>query len=989
MQLSSLFGIQAENLESSALENKKNGGQQNKLTSQQDVCELETSTPFIARHIGPNNNEQAQMLAALGFATLEEFVSQVVPARLRLEKSKFNNLSSETESSVLAKLKAIAAKNEIYRSFIGLGYYNTLTPTVIKRNILENPLWYTQYTPYQAEISQGRLEALLNYQTLVIDLCGLPVANASLLDEATAAAEAMAIALANYESENSSKDAGVVKVFHVADGIFPQSLALIQTRARPLGITIKVDTVSEMQFGSGSIGAIFQYPAADGSLPEIKTKIEEAQSFGALSIVATDLLALQLLESPGSLGADIALGNSQRFGVPLGYGGPHAAFFACKDKFKRLLPGRIIGVSKDSHGNPALRLSLQTREQHIRREKATSNICTAQVLLAVMASMYAVYHGPRGLKKIASEVHQKACRLASSLEGAGLKLASSQFFDTLTVMLGIKESQDALEKAKGYRINLARLSENTGIALSIDEATTEQDLADLLEILTSKKVALSLSSDSTIPESLQRQTETLKQQVFNSYHSETEFLRYVNRLQSKDLSLAVSMIPLGSCTMKLNATTELVPVSWEEFSNLHPFVPVEQAKGYAEMFASLEHYLKQVTGFAAVSLQPNSGAQGEYAGLLAIRDYHGSRGEAEKRDICLIPKSAHGTNAASAAMAGYEVAAISCDSSGNVEIEDVRRRCEEYGTRVAALMITYPSTHGVFEEDIKEACDLAHAVGAQVYMDGANLNALVGLVRPIDIGADVCHINLHKTFCIPHGGGGPGMGPIAVAKHLQDFLPSHPLVTVGGKDSGGPVSAAPWGSASILPISWIYMHLMGERGLRRATEVAILNANYVAAILQPHYPVLYRGKQGFVAHECIIDLRDIERSSGVKVEDVAKRLMDYGYHAPTISWPVPGTMMIEPTESETKAELDRFCEAMISIREEIRAIENSSNDRIDNLLKNAPHTAQAVIADEWKHSYSREQAAYPAAWTREFKFWPAVGRVDNAYGDRNFVCSCS
>lgn len=953
---------------------------------------LYSSTPFAARHIGPTSSETSAMLQSLGAQSLEDFISKVVPGRLRLAAKDFDQISTETEASVLARLKEIAAQNQIFRSFIGLGYYNTLTPTVIKRNILENPLWYTQYTPYQAEISQGRLEALLNYQTLVTELTGLPVANASLLDEATAAAEAMAVALANFESKSDSKIQE--RVFHVAEGIFPQSLALIKTRAKPLGIKVKVDSVDKMQFGAGSFGAIFQYPAADGSLPFIADKIKEAHAAGALAIVATDLLALQILESPAALGADIALGSSQRFGVPLGYGGPHAAFFVCIDELKRSIPGRIIGVSKDAHGNPALRLALQTREQHIRREKATSNICTAQVLLAVMASMYAVYHGPAGLKKIALDLHKKASRLFEFIKSQNLQIINDSFFDTVSFHVEATQGQEILKRANQKKINLG-LIEDKGPSLSLrialDEATTEADLEDLAYVISGKFEKLAADASlSHIPDSWLRTSKVLRQQVFNSFHSETEFLRYINRLQSKDLSLAVSMIPLGSCTMKLNATTELVPVSWEEFGNLHPFVPLSQAKGYAAMFSDLEYYLKRVTGFAAVSLQPNSGAQGEYAGLLAIRDFHASKGEADKRNICLIPKSAHGTNAASAAMVGYQVTPIACDINGNVDIEDVRRACQEHADKIAALMITYPSTHGVFEEEIKEVCDLAHSVGAQVYMDGANLNALVGLVRPIDIGADVCHINLHKTFCIPHGGGGPGMGPIAVAEHLQDFLPSHPLIAaVGGKKSGGPVSAAPWGSASILPISWVYMRLMGERGLRRATEIAILNANYIATRLQPHYPVLYRGKSGFVAHECIIDLREIEKTSGIKVEDVAKRLIDYGYHAPTISWPVPGTMMIEPTESESKSELDRFCDAMISIREEISAIEQGASDKQDNCLKNAPHTAYSVIAGEWKHPYSREQAAYPTAASKEFKFWPAVGRVDNAYGDRNFICSCS
>lgn len=999
MHLQSLFGVSS--LPEQAILNQEGNSQTGGVqgTAQQNSetktiektfnTPLEDSTPFASRHLGPGSKEINTMLKELGESSLENFITKVIPQNLRLDVKKFDAVSTETEASVLTRLKSIATKNEVYKSFIGLGYYNTITPTVIKRNILENPLWYTQYTPYQAEISQGRLEALLNYQTLVIELTGLPVANASLLDEATAAAEAMGVALAQYRSQHSGdkEKEAAQKYICVADGVFPQSLGLIRTRAKPLGIEVRLSAIADMKFSAGCIGALFQYPAGDGSVPDLKAKIKAVQDAGGLAIVATDLMALLLIESPGSLGADIALGSSQRFGVPLGYGGPHAAFFSCKDEVKRVIPGRIIGVSKDTHGNAALRLSLQTREQHIRREKATSNICTAQVLLAVMASLYAVYHGPRGLRKIAEEIHSKAARLADALEAGGKILKSASFFDTVEVACTQSEASALSQKARSKRMNLGEIT-NGGIRIAVDESTTDSDLEALAELFTGKS-QIKESAKSRLPSAAARTTQVLRQQVFNSYHSETEFLRYVNRLQSRDLSLAVSMIPLGSCTMKLNATSELVPVSWDEFGGLHPFAPVEQAKGYAEMFAELEDYLRRVTGFSAVSLQPNSGAQGEYAGLMVIREYHAARGEEKSRDVCLIPRSAHGTNAASAAMAGYEVVAVECDKNGNVDLEDVRRRCKEFGNRVAALMVTYPSTHGVFEVDIRAACDAAHAIGAQVYMDGANLNALVGLVRPIDIGADVCHINLHKTFCIPHGGGGPGMGPIACATHLEEFLPSHPVIEMGGKKSAGPVSAAPWGSASILPISWVYMQLMGERGLRRATEVAILNANYVAKRLEPHYPVLYRGASGYVAHECIIDLREIEKTSGIKVEDVAKRLMDYGYHAPTISWPVAGTMMIEPTESESKAELDRFCDAMILIRDEIRAIESGKSDRADNPLKHAPHTAQAVISDDWKHSYSREQAAYPAPWTREFKFWPSVGRVDSAYGDRNFMCSCS
>ncbi len=946
-----------------------------------------TNRPFISRHIGPNQEEQKQMLSALGYSDLDKFINAVVPAEIRVDPKVFDSAKDKAsndpvrEDLILAKLKEIASTNKIFKSYIGLGYYNCLVPEVIKRNILENPLWYTQYTPYQAEISQGRLEALLNFQTLICELCALPVANASLLDEGTAAAEATMMAYSFARASAEGKN-----VIHVSEDVFPQTLDLIKTRAAPVGIEVRVEKDLSKAVGDSSFAIFIQYPAASGNIPELTQSIAAAKAKNCTVIAATDLMALQLLKAPGEIGADIAIGNSQRFGVPLGYGGPHAAFIACHDQYKRLLPGRIIGVSKDTQGQDALRLALQTREQHIRREKATSNICTAQVLLAVMASMYAVYHGPKGLKNIASDLHRKTCSLAAALKKNSIKVLNSSFFDTITIAIEPSALSQLKSKAESQGINLGCAGTDK-VRIALDETTTYQDLNQLLKLFTGSDSKLDGDDSSAIETSWRRESKPLQQKVFNSYHSETELLRYINKLQSKDLSLAVSMIPLGSCTMKLNATSELVPVSWAEFANLHPFAPLEQSAGYRQMFSDLENWLNLLTGFSAASLQPNSGAQGEYAGLLSIRRYHLSRSDKD-RNICLIPKSAHGTNAATAAMVGFEVVAITCDDSGNVDIEEIKTRCAELGPKVAALMITYPSTHGVFEEGIKEACKAVHAAGGQVYLDGANLNALVGLVRPFDIGADVCHSNIHKTFCIPHGGGGPGVGPIMVAPHLKDFLPGH-IWTSEDKDNTGAVCAAPWGSAGILPIPWVYMNLMGIEGLKQATEIAILNANYVASRLKDHYPILYVGKNGHVAHECIVDLRAIEKSAGIKVEDVAKRLMDYGYHAPTISWPVPGTMMIEPTESESKQELDRFCDALISIRNEIRQIEAGQLDKSDNPLKNAPHTAQMVCADEWKHSYSRELAAYPDKWSREFKFWPAVGRVDSAYGDRNFVCSCS
>jgi glycine dehydrogenase len=956
-----------------------------KLVPKQPEDVLANTDSFARRHIGPGPASLQDMLESMGFASLDELIARTVPPHIRLQRP-LQLEKSLSEHEVLQELKSIASKNQIFRSFIGMGYANCITPTVIQRNILENPSWYTQYTPYQAEIAQGRLEALLNFQTMVMDLTGLEIANASLLDEATAAAEAMTM---SYELRAKAKAGQEKKTFFISAACHPQTIEVVSTRANPLGIEVLVGDHETFDFSQPIFGALLQYPATNGAIYDYEAFVERAHQAGALVTVAADLLSLTLLKPPGEFGADIAVGNSQRFGVPFGYGGPHAAYFATREAYKRQIPGRIVGVSHDVYGKPALRLALQTREQHIRRDQATSNICTAQVLLAVMASMYAVYHGPEGLTKIAQRVHQATVTLAEGLKRLGYTLGAEPFFDTLQVHVGEHSAKDILAAAKARSINL-RIFDAETFGISLDETTSAKDLEDLLAVFKGgQTVGFTIATEmsSAIEKEFARTSPFLTHPVFHRYHSETELLRYMNRLQAKDLSLTTSMIPLGSCTMKLNATTEMMPVTWPEFGNIHPFVPLEQTRGYQILFQQLEAQLAEITGFAGISLQPNAGSQGEYTGLLVIRAYHQHRNEGH-RTICLIPTSAHGTNPASAVMAGFRVVPVACDAQGNIDVADLKAKAETHKENLAALMVTYPSTHGVFEESITELCAIIHSYGGQVYMDGANLNAQVGLCRPGDFGADVCHLNLHKTFCIPHGGGGPGMGPIGVAKHLVPFLPKHSVVETGGNKGIGAVAAAPWGSSSILLISWTYIRLMGATGLTEATKVAILNANYMAHKLEPYYPILYRGKEGLVAHECILDLRQLKISAGIEVDDIAKRLMDYGFHAPTVSWPVAGTMMVEPTESESKEELDRFCEAMIAIREEIRAIEEGRADPADNALKNAPHTAQVLLSDSWNHGYSREQAAYPAPWTREHKFWPAVSRIDNVYGDRNFVCSC-
>ncbi len=955
-------------------------------SSSSDRAELvaEACDSFAKRHIGPNTAAVKSMLDFLGFASLDELIDRAVPQAIRLQKSlKLPEASSE--SRALAHLKEIASKNQVFRSFIGMGYHDCITPPVIQRNILENPGWYTAYTPYQAEIAQGRLEALLNFQTMIIDLTGLEIANASLLDEGTAAAEAMTMSYGLCKKK-------VAHTFLVSQDCHPQTIEVVTTRAIPLGINVVVGHHDTFTFDDSVFGVLLQYPATDGAIYDYRDIVAKAHDAKALATVAADLLSLCLLTPPGEFGADIAVGNTQRFGVPMGYGGPHAAYFATRDAYKRQIPGRIVGVSKDAQGNPALRLALQTREQHIRRDKATSNICTAQVLLAVMASMYAVYHGPEGLKRIAQNVHTMTVLLAEGLQRLGYAIASKTFFDTLRVQLPEGNLSKIKEAARFRQINL-RFFDETSVGISLDECTTAADLLNLWQIFAeTEELPFTLeellgSVNGQIPAPFARQSQYLTQPVFNRYHSETEMLRYIHRLETKDLSLNSSMIPLGSCTMKLNATAEMVPVTWPEFSKLHPFAPRSQTQGYQIMFQQLEEWLAEITGFDAISLQPNAGSQGEYAGLQVIRQYHQQRGEGD-RNICLIPTSAHGTNPASAVMCGMTVVPVACDKDGNIDIEDLKAKAEKYSQTLSALMVTYPSTHGVFEEQIKDICEIIHSHGGQVYMDGANMNAQVGLCRPGDIGADVCHLNLHKTFCIPHGGGGPGMGPIGVMSHLVPFLPGHSVVNLGGKQSIGAISAAPWGSSSILPISWMYIAMMGADGLTAATKVAILNANYIARRLEAHYPILYKGKNGLVAHECILDLRGVKKTADIEVDDIAKRLMDYGFHAPTVSWPVAGTMMVEPTESESKEELDRFCDAMIAIRREIAAIEAGEMDAADNPLKNAPHTAESLMVSEWNHPYSREAAAYPAPWTKDYKFWPSVGRIDNAFGDRNFVCSC-
>jgi glycine dehydrogenase len=956
---------------------------------------------FYRRHIPHTAAETSAMLGQCGYASMAQFIGAALPATIRLAREL--EIDDPTvsiagvergEAETLLALHDLSRKNKLFHSYIGMGYVDTVVPGVLLRNILENPAWYTAYTPYQAEVAQGRLEALLNFQTMISELTGLPLAGASLLDEGTAAAEAMHMCQ-GITGETRTK-------FFVAEDCHPQTIAVVETRAKWLGIEVIVGNPAKFSPTDAFCGALVQYPTTDGRVECYKSLTQKAHAVGALVVAACDPLALVSLVPPASWGADIAVGNSQRFGVPMGFGGPHAAFIATSEAYVRKLPGRIIGVSRDSHGNRALRMAIQTREQHIRRDKATSNICTAQVLLAVMAGMYGVYHGPEGLKKIADRVHRLTLTLARGLaklgHDCGDNVKNGAFFDTLRIKLGGGiTANDVLAAATAHRINLRNYGDDTqngALGVTIDEATTLADIDVLLEVFAGgKKLTISAASleatTGAIPAAFARTAPFMQHEVFTRYHGEHEMLRYINRLASKDLSLVHSMITLGSCTMKLNATSEMIPVTWPEFGQMHPFAPRDQWLGYAEVFRTLENWLCEITGFPGMCLQPNAGSQGEYAGLLVIREYHAHRGE-PNRDICLIPTSAHGTNPATAVVAGMRVVPIGCDNDGHIDIADLTAKATEHAPNLGALMITYPSTHGAFEESIKEACAIVHRNGGQVYMDGANMNAQVGLTSPGHIGADVCHLNLHKTFCIPHGGGGPGMGPIGVAAHLKDFLPGHPVLRPdsAGRHAIGPISAAPYGSASILLISWMYIAMLGAKGLKSATEIAILNANYMASRLKGHFTVLYTNKHGLCAHEFILDLRMFEKSAGLKIDDIAKRMVDYGFHAPTMSWPVPGTLMIEPTESESKAELDRFCDTLIAIRAEILAIEQGKADRVDNVLKNAPHTVACVSATEWTHAYTREQAAYPAPWLREFKFWPAVGRVDNPFGDRNLVCAC-
>lgn len=924
------------------------------------------------------------MLRTVGAESLDALIEAAVPASIRpTDELRFDAIGDGlSEGRVLDELRGLASRNRVFRSYLGMGYSDCVTPPVLQRNILEDPRWYTPYTPYQSEVSQGRLEALLNFQTMVIDLTGMEIANASLLDEGTAAAEAMAMCHQIRHDRGST--------FLVSSDCHPATIAVVQTRASRIGIRVVVGDHREFGFHDEVFAALVQYPASDGAIHDFRPMVERAHQGGSLVVVAADILSLALLTPPGEWNADVVVGTTQRFGVPMGYGGPHAAFLATRDAHKRLLPGRIVGVSRDRDGNPGLRLAIQTREQHIRRERATSNICTAQVLLAVVASMYAVYHGPDGIRRIAQRVHDTAAALESGLRDMGCETGTRPYFDTVRVRVGDGRADAVATRARERHMNLRILDPDT-ICVAVDETTTLADVDDLLAVFSGVDAPPAAGrlfrAGNGYDAWLERTSSYLTHPVFSRYHSETEMMRYLNRLANRDLSLASSMIPLGSCTMKLNAAAELMPITWPEFARIHPYVPQDQAGGYSALISKLETMLAEITGFDAVSMQPNAGSQGEYAGLLVIMKYHHDNGQAH-RNVCLIPQSAHGTNPASAAMAGMKIVVVKCDSCGNIDLADLRVQAEANAGSLAALMVTYPSTHGVFEEPIREICDIVHRFGGQVYLDGANMNAQVGIARPGDYGADVCHLNLHKTFCIPHGGGGPGMGPIGVRAHLAPYLPTHPLVRTGGERGIGAISSAPYGSPSILPIPYAYIRLMGTEGLRRATEVAILNANYVARRLDPHFPVLYKGATGLVAHECIIDLRPIKATSGIEVEDVAKRLADYGFHASTVSFPVPGTMMIEPTESESREELDRFCDAMIAIREEIAAIEQGRADRVDNVIKNAPHTAAHVTADHWEHAYTREQAAYPAPWTREAKYWPPVARVDNVYGDRNLICSC-
>ncbi|MBK6600186.1 MAG: aminomethyl-transferring glycine dehydrogenase [Betaproteobacteria bacterium] len=940
---------------------------------------LEQHDAFIARHIGTTPADQAEMLAVLGQPSRAALMDAIVPAGIRRAKP-LALPAAMSEAAALAKLKSIAARNRVLKSYIGQGYYGTWTPGVILRNILENPAWYTAYTPYQPEISQGRLEALVNFQTMICDLTGMAIANASMLDEATAAAEAMTLC--------QRMGAGTSRRFYVADDCFPQTLDVVRTRAEPLGIEVVVGPAADAA-SAGAFGVLLQYPGADGEVRDDAARVAAVHAAGGFVVVAADLLALTLLKPPGEWGADVVVGSAQRFGVPMGYGGPHAGYLATRDDFKRSMPGRLVGVTVDAAGNPAYRLALQTREQHIRREKATSNICTAQVLLAVIASMYAVYHGPEGLKTIARRVHRLTAILKAGLERLGFTVPTAAFFDTLTVATGAR-TRGILDHGLAFGVNFRRIDDAT-LGISLDETTDRADVERIWQIFAGDDppfavAHLDAAVPSTLPTALLRTTAFLGHPVFNRCHSETEMLRYLRRLADRDIALDRAMIPLGSCTMKLNATAEMIPITWREFAHLHPFAPADQAEGYRELVADLERMLCAATGYAAVSLQPNAGSQGEYAGLLVIRAWHRSRGQGH-RNVCLIPASAHGTNPASAHMAGMQVVVVACDQDGNVDLADLEAKARAHSADLAAIMVTYPSTHGVFEAGIRRACEIVHEHGGQVYVDGANLNALVGLAAPGEFGADVSHLNLHKTFCIPHGGGGPGVGPIGVAAHLARFLPGH-RAQPRRAEAIGPVAAAPCGSASILPISWMYIAMMGGEGLTAATESAILAANYVARRLNEHYPVLYSGPGGLVAHECILDLRALKETSGIAVDDVAKRLMDYGFHAPTMSFPVAGTLMVEPTESEPKGELDRFVDAMIAIREEIRAVEQGRADRGDNPLKHAPHTASAVCADEWRHAYGREQAAFPMPGLRAAKYWPPVGRVDNVHGDRHLFCSC-
>ncbi len=942
-------------------------------------AELAQNDAFVARHIGPNGADIQSMLEVLGVDSVDTLIDKTVPATIR-NPNPLNLAPAVTEDKVLEELKGYADRNKVYKSFIGAGYYRAITPAVIQRNILENPAWYTAYTPYQPEISQGRLEALLNFQTMVADLTGMEIANASLLDEATAAAEAMALCR-RMNSKNKSMN------FFVAEDCHPQTIEVVKGRAAPLDINVIVASADEVS-QHDCFAVLLQYPGTYGDVRDYKDLIKLCHDKNTQVVMAADLLALTLLASPGELGADVAVGSSQRFGVPLFFGGPHAAYMATKDQFRRSLPGRLVGVSIDSNGDSAYRLALQTREQHIRRQNATSNICTAQALLAVIASMYACYHGPEGLKRIAQRVHRLACSLKEGLQAAGFDGMPEFFFDTLTVSTGDKT--DAIYAAAlAAEMNLRRVDDNR-LGISLDETTSADDVVALLKVFGQAQASVDgLNLDgvaSSIPASLERTSSYLEHPVFSQHHSETAMLRYLRKLADKDLALDRTMIPLGSCTMKLNATTEMMPVSWPEFCDIHPFVPLDQSEGYRDMIASLENMLCEATGYAACSLQPNAGSQGEYAGLLAIRAYHVSRGEGQ-RNVCLIPSSAHGTNPASAQMVGMEVVVVACDNKGNVDLNDLREKAEKHSEDLAAIMVTYPSTHGVFEEGIREVCDIIHHHGGQVYIDGANLNAMVGLCQPGKFGGDVSHLNLHKTFCIPHGGGGPGVGPVAVAEHLAPFLPGHPLLESQNKERISAVSAAPYGSAGILPISWTYMRMMGPQGLKDASRIAILNANYISKRLSEHYPILYTGTHGYVAHECIVDMRGFKDSVGVTVDDIAKRLIDFGFHAPTMSFPVPGTLMIEPTESESLEELDRFCDAMIAIREEIRAVERGEYSVESSPLRMAPHTTRDLVG-EWSRPYSREQGVFPVATLPADKYWCPVGRIDNVYGDRNLVCSC-